>query len=239
MSSDAPYWPPIFDFSSYPPVDHVPRAVPGAMPVILFGITGVVWTIIYIMIIRRGFLDKYPAMPVLAVGSNIAWEFTFAFAFPPKPPEMQIVSVLWFAIDAVILSQVFRYGRKDFPTMSRSSYSWMLTGWLVFTFLFLPISAYEFNDATGGYTTFFVVPFMQFMFVMMLRARRSTAGQTIYIALLKLIGDIPGAIVLFSWYPGRPLFALLFATEIFFDIFYIVLLYRRFRMDGISAWRKI
>jgi len=174
-----PIWNTLFHFPGIPPSAEAPREIPLLLEVIPFSITGLCWLVVYTLIIRQGFRDKHVGMPVLAVGSNIAWEFTYAFVFP-QPPVLQMASLLWF----------------------------------------------------------FVVPFMQMMFVITLRIRRSSAGQSMYIAVLKLIGDIPGFIVLMAWFPNRYLYVLLFITEIFFDVLYIVLLRRQFIAEGRPLWRS-
>lgn len=232
-----PIWDTLLNFPADPPVAQAAREIPPLLEVIPFGITGLVWLIVYILIIRQGLRDKRVGMPVLAVGSNIAWEFTYAFMFP-QPPVLQIASLLWFVIDVIILVQVFRYGRKDFPGFSARAFGWTLAGWLTFTFSFMILATYELADTRGGYATFFVVPFMQMMFVITLRIRRSTAGQSMYIAVLKLIGDVPGFIVLMAWFPNRYLFVLLFITEIFFDILYIVMLRGQYAAEGRPLWRS-
>ena len=42
---------------------------------ILVGISGICWTIVYIELIRNGFKDKACGMPIFALGLNIVWEF--------------------------------------------------------------------------------------------------------------------------------------------------------------------
>lgn len=232
-----PLWNALFHFPAHPPVATAPHDIPKLLEVIPFSITGLCWLVVYALIIRQGFRDRRVGMPVLAVGSNIAWEFTYAFVFP-QPPVLQIASLLWFFVDVVILVQVFKYGRKDFPGFSTRSYVWTLVGWLTFTFSFMILQTYELGDTRGGYSTFFVVPFMQMMFVLTLRVRRSSVGQSMYIAVLKLIGDIPGFIVLMAWFPNRYLYVLLFTTEIFFDVLYLVLLRRQFIAEGRPLWRS-
>ena len=42
---------------------------------ILVGISGICWTIVYIELIRNGFRDKACGMPLFALGLNIVWGF--------------------------------------------------------------------------------------------------------------------------------------------------------------------
>lgn len=45
-------------------------------------ISGISWTIVYIELIRRGFLDRTYGMPLFALAFNIAWEFMYALSTP-------------------------------------------------------------------------------------------------------------------------------------------------------------
>jgi hypothetical protein len=77
------------------------------------------------------------------------------------------------------------------------------------------------------------------LFIVMLRTRQSTAGQTMYIAVLKTIIDSAGAVALVAWYPNRWLLHQMIAAELVLDLIYIVLLYRQFEAEGINPWQKV
>jgi hypothetical protein len=44
--------------------------------------SGLLWTVTYLLIIRRGFLDHTYGMPLAALCANLSWEFVFSFVFP-------------------------------------------------------------------------------------------------------------------------------------------------------------
>ena len=48
------------------------------MDLFLTGLSGLAWTMVYIAAIRVGFRDKTYAMPMAALGLNIAWEWIYA-----------------------------------------------------------------------------------------------------------------------------------------------------------------
>jgi hypothetical protein len=42
---------------------------------------GIFWSLTYILIIRRGFIDKTYSMPLATLSANISWEAIFSFRF--------------------------------------------------------------------------------------------------------------------------------------------------------------
>ena len=63
------------------------------MVLLLTVLSGVAWTIVYIDSIRVGFKPKTYAMPIAALGMNIAWEWTYAvrdLTHGPVPTEKAV-----------------------------------------------------------------------------------------------------------------------------------------------------
>jgi hypothetical protein len=221
-----------------PPVTDVQLHADAPLPTAAFAVVGVCTLAIYLMAIRRGFLDKYSTLPVFAACANVSWELTYAFVIPIYP-QMRFTLFFWLPLNLVLLYQAVRYGRKDFKGMARGAYAAMVTGWFLFAFTFMIAATREFDDRLGVYTTVFVVVLMDSLFIVMLWTRRSTQGQTMYIAILKTIVDASGGIGLVVWFPGRSLLHQMIAAELILDVVYIVLLYRQFKAEGAAPWRKV
>jgi hypothetical protein len=83
--------------------------------------SGAFWTLTYLLIIRRGFLDRTYGMPLVALCANISWEFIFSFLYPHGPVQRP-VNIVWFSLDLIILFQMLRYG----PSRGRST---RCSGW--------------------------------------------------------------------------------------------------------------
>ncbi|MDG4810784.1 hypothetical protein O7634_28850 [Micromonospora sp. WMMD1120] len=224
--------------AALPPVMDPRQHADALVPTIAFGVVGVCTFAVYIMMLRRQLIEKVPAIPVLALCANISWEITYAFIYPIYP-QMRVTLYFWIPLNLVILFLAVRYGRRDFPSLSRRAYGWLIAGWALFALTFMPLATREFDDRLGVYTTVFVVVFMDAAFVVMLWNRRSTIGQTMYIAILKMVVDVSGAVGLIVWFPDRWLLHQMIAAEVVLDALYIVLLYQRFRAEGVSPWRKI
>ena len=74
-------------------------------------LSGLAWTIVYVECIRVGLRDRTYAMPLAALGLNIAWESTYAVhglagAIGAQP----VINLLWALIDLVIVYTFFRLG---------------------------------------------------------------------------------------------------------------------------------
>ena len=224
--------------TALPPVMDPRQRADDLVPTIAFAVVGLCTFAIYVMMLRREIIDKVPAIPVLALCANVSWEITYAFIYPIYP-QMRITLYFWIPLNLAILFLAVRYGRRDFPSLSRPAYGWLIGGWSLFALSFMPLATREFDDRLGVYTTVFVVVFMEASFVVMLWNRRSTVGQTMYIAVLKMVVDVSGAIGLIIWYPDRWLLHQMIAAEVVLDVLYIVLLHRRFRAEGVAPWRRI
>ncbi|MBM2623637.1 hypothetical protein JIG36_49935 [Actinoplanes sp. LDG1-06] len=221
-----------------PPVMDPRQNADALVPTVAFAIVGICTFAVYIMMLRLEIKEKVPAIPVLAVCANVAWEITYAFIYPIYP-QMRITLYFWLPLNLVILYLAVRSGRRDFPSLSGRGYAWTIAGWSLFALTFMPLATREFDDELGVYTTVFVVVFMEAMFIKMLLTRGSTAGQTMYIAILKMVVDVSGGIGLIIFYPDRWLLHQMIVAEVILDLTYIVLLHRRFRAEGVSPWRKI
>src|SRR5688572_20547598 len=73
------------------------------------------WSISYLLIIRRSFKDSVYGMPLLPLCANLSYEFIFGVLHPDQPP-LNYANIVWFLIDLVIASQYLRYGKKEFTT---------------------------------------------------------------------------------------------------------------------------
>ncbi len=80
--------------------------------------SGVLWTLAYLLMIRRGFLDRTYGMPLVALCANLSWEFIFSFVYPHDLPQ-RAVNVVWFSFDLVILLQLLLYGPREFAYLPK------------------------------------------------------------------------------------------------------------------------
>jgi hypothetical protein len=200
--------------------------------------SGVFWTLTYLLIINRGFRDNALGMPLTALCANISWEFIFSFIRPHGPPQIY-VNYVWFLFDAIIVYQALKFGVRDFPSnLSKKLYYPTLLLTLVLSFCAVLFVTLEFKDAEGKYAAFGQNLMMSVLFVTMLIKRNSVAGQSLYIALFKMIGTLLPSILFLRLFPSSVLLNYLFVAILIFDLIYTVMLYRKLKSAGMNPWAR-
>src|SRR5262249_17979645 len=76
-------------------------------------VADVLWMLAYIFAIRAGFHDHSYGVPMLAVCLNFSWEFVFSIIIRPESKLRLTLTLLWLAIDTVILYQLVRWGKAE------------------------------------------------------------------------------------------------------------------------------
>ena len=200
--------------------------------------SGVFWTLVYILIIRLGFQEKTYGMPITALCANISWEFIFSFMIFHEPPQ-NYVNVAWFAFDLVIVFQTLRFGKTAFSRELPASFFYptvLLT--LILGFCAILAITYEFRDWDGKYAAFGQNLMMSVLFVSMLLKRGDVSGQSVYIALFKMLGTLLPSILFFLRFPSSVLLNFLYVSIFIFDLIYLVMLYMKHRELGIDPWKR-
>ena len=184
--------------------------------------SGVLWTLAYLLMIRRGFLDRTYGMPLVALCANLSWEFIFAFVYPHDLPQ-RAVDLVWFTLDLVILLQVLIYGPREFADLPRRAFYAMLGLALATSFCAVLTLTNEFDDFDGVYSAFGQNLMMSVLFIAMLRSRGSLGGQSVPIALLKMGGTALASYAFYFHdpdYAGSILLPFLYVVILVFDCVY-------------------
>jgi len=201
--------------------------------------SGLFWTITYLLIIRRSYLDKTYGMPMVAICANISWEFIFSFVHPHPLPQLYI-DYLWLLFDFGILVQYLRYGKTEFPEKLPRVLFWptfLFT--LVFSALTILLISQEFNEYIGIYAAFGQNLVMSVLFIHLFLKREDVAGQSLYIALSKIIGTLFPSVLFYLYFPHSYLLMLLYAGIFIFDVTYFILLYFKLQNLTPHPWRRI
>jgi hypothetical protein len=194
--------------------------------------SGVLWTLAYLLMIRRGFLDRTYGMPLVALCANLSWEFIFTFVYPHDLPQ-RAVNVVWFSFDLVILLQLFLYGPREFADLPRRAFYAVLALALATSFGAVLTVTLEFDDFDGVYSAFGQNLMMSILFIAMLRSRGSLRGQSVGIALLKMGGTALASFAFYFYnpdYDGSVLLPFLYVAILIFDGIYagaVIVLRRR------------
>ncbi|MBI3240951.1 MAG: hypothetical protein HYZ49_01490 [Chloroflexi bacterium] len=201
-------------------------------------ISGVLWTLAYILIIKRGFQDRTFGMPLPALAANISWEFLFSFIRPHPTPQLY-VNIVWFLFDVVILFQAFRFGKAVFEGgLPKRLFYPALALTLVIGFGLVAAISSEFNDWEGKYAAFGQNLMMSVLFVSMLFQRNNVGGQSLYIAVFKMAGTLVPSVLFFAFVPSSPLLNFLYVSIFIFDLIYVLALYQKLAGSGINPWAR-
>ena len=204
----------------------------------------VVWAGTYVLIIIESERDKTYGVPFLAICANLSWEIIFSIAFL-KPSDRLGVAV-WALLDLVIFSQYLRFWRTDYPkNLSPRMFVPMVFVSAFFTFAIILSSMFYLPDEDPShlykgtiiaYSTNFM---MSVLFVSMFWRRQNLAGQSFYIALLKLLGTqmdfaSDSLLHLVPWVVNW-----LCLGSFVFDGLYAVLVYQRYSSLGGNPWADL
>ncbi|HEY6682973.1 MAG TPA: hypothetical protein VI030_08375 [Propionibacteriaceae bacterium] len=189
-------------------------------------LSGVAWTVVYVVSIRIGFQQKTYAIPAAALALNIAWESIYATHGLAADMSVQtFVNVAWAVADLFILYTFLRYGRRELPGfVSRP----MFIMWSILLFAtayivqLLFIAEFGWSDASR-YAAFLQNLLMSGLFIAMFVARGGPRGQSIIIAVAKWIGTLAPTIA-FGALAGSALILGLGILCSVFDLAYLGLL---------------
>lgn len=227
-----------------PPLIHLPWPAPlmvapnnfqgVAFYIILTALAGL-WILAYAFAIYQARIDKRVGIPTLAVVGNFSWELVHSTLLQQQASQRPY-DLAWFLVDCVIIVQVFRYGRKDFPGLSERAFRWMIAGALFWTGAFYILITRDIHDILGLYDSTMLVVFESWCFIYTLRKRGSSVGQSMYIAICKWLGTFLAGVETIFVYPHRTFLLFMFGTAFVLDVTYTVLLYRVIRTEGLAPW---
>ena len=202
--------------------------------------SGMCWIIAYVLIIRRGHLDRSYGMPLVAVCVNISWEFIFTSLIPHERPQ-NFINAGWLMLDLFILGQLLLFWRSDFPKLDNLVFYPFTTSALLASFGLIYTMAVEF-DHCGAYSAFGQNFLMSILFMIMLFQRNSLTGQSVYIALVKMAGSGLASLSAYLFVPLAQQSAVLkylFLAILFFDVSYVVAVCYVGNKYKIPVWSRI
>ena len=209
------------------------------MQSIILLLGGIFWILTYVFIISKGYKDKTYGMPLLALCANISWEFIFSFLLPHSPPQLY-VNYLWFVLDVIIVFQFFKYHKNEFPNLSSLTLCIVFGISVASAFGIILSGGIFLGDVDGVYTAFGQNLLMSVLFVVMFFKRGNTLrGQSIFIAIFKMVGTGLTSIHFYLFEPVSQssfVLPLLFISIFFFDFFYTVLIVEQYKKNNKSLF---
>lgn len=225
----------------------------------------VFWGLAYVLIVRRGFLDKTFGFPFIAICVDTAWVFTFTVIYPQSP-----FMLLFVIIDLIFIYQLLKFRTSDLTNLSKFQYYAAVVLGLLTSFALIYAFSIEFDDVHGVYSSFMNTLVASILFIVLILRRGSVQGQSIYIAISKMLGTL-SAVIAYNFYAfpnirprmaihifhevlniplvlsatpvpsyiGSTLLAVLGISIFVYDIIYIGLVYKQCKKQGINPWRRV
>jgi hypothetical protein len=181
--------------------------------------SGIFWSATYLLIIRRSILDQTYGMPLAALCANISWEFIFSFIYPPSIIQ-HIVNLVWFVLDVIILMQFLHYGPREFTNLPKWVFYLGFGLALVTSFFAVLLITLEFHNGEV-YSAFGQNLMMSILFIVMLYRRRSLRGQSISIAVCKLLGTALASLAFFFFFRQSALLLFFYIGTLVYDVIYV------------------
>ncbi len=201
------------------------------------------WLVAYALIIKRGFKDKTYGMPLAALCCNFAWEILFSHVFLPLYRLIEYGNTAWVVFDVLIVVTVIKFYKNEItdPFLRKITYVGVVVGIGMAIAFGVPfVKAY--GDTQGYFLGWLAALVMSILFIAMLKRRDSVRGQSLYIALAMLFGNIAA----FIWVKYMPdqntltptLNLTMMLLTIPFNVAYAVLIYQKLKAEGIDPWKR-
>ena len=201
------------------------------------------WYLTYVLAIRRGYLDKAPAIPLFALTLNLAWDIAGAFILE-SPGFQFIINMGYVTVNSIFTMQWFLYWRNinGFNKLNKYEFYgfWALA--MLVSLAAILLGNTELNDLLG-YKIGFVDNFINsILFIAMLYNRDTLAGQSVYIGISKMLGTACMSIASLIFTPTQvadsvilvPLYIGIFGMDLLYVVLYII----KARRLGVDVWRR-
>ena len=173
-------------------------------------ISGLFWTLVYIILIYKGFKDKTCGMPLFVLGLNWAWEFQMGILGEPFMSTdgtlfgisaahgtwQRVWDCIWFIFDCVLIYLKIKYGKKEFKATMPHAPDKLWGPYVVFilfiSFWAVFFSVYEWHDPNEFYAAYMQNFFISLLFIEKLFRDGGVRGQgvNLWIAILKFFGTL-------------------------------------------------
>jgi hypothetical protein len=203
-------------------------------------LSGIFWTITYLLILKRSIQDRIIGMPMVALCMNIAWESIFSFIYPSDKPQLY-VNYVWFCFDLVIVTQYLKLNKSAFSKyLPEKSFYPAFCSVLAMGFFNMLFATTELGTKLGShYTAFEINLIMSVLFIYILLSSERTQGQSIYIATTKMIGTAFASVMSFLEFPASPLLNFLYIAIFLCDGTYTVLLHQKLAVKELQLEQEL
>jgi hypothetical protein len=226
------------------------------------------WLSAYVLVARRGFMEKTYGMPIVAMIGNWAWEWIYGLNLDSPCPlvwdtcparALQLANFASMFLDAFIVYTIFRYGRDKMtnPFARKYYYHLIIFGLLAsFALQYTFVTEVGFpnvngltignsgvppflaGDEGGTYSGYILSLLMGILFIKLLTERDSLEGQSFIIALSMMLGNAAAYPFLAILNELTPFLNVLVGITLFINLVYVVMTYRKSIELGINPWMR-
>jgi hypothetical protein len=183
------------------------------------------WNVAYFIIIRNAYKYKRVEMPFLAVCSNIAWEFAWAFLLYTDLGKLFEWGLrVWFFMDVAIFYFTVKYGAgqmsRDLFGKKFLPFMLLLVAWWIPVFYFFETEGLD--TKMGTTSAYLITVVMASLFVY--NATRKAPGliATKSVAWTKFLGNTSMSIFVYLHHPEAHFLHLLTIAVFILNIIYII-----------------
>ena len=209
---------------------------------IVGGVGALCWLVAYLIVIRTCQRQQTYGIPLVAISLNLTWELMDSFFLPDPIPAWVWLDRSWFIVDVLIVTQLFRYGRRWQQLASvRQHFLVVVLSVLLLAFVGQYSWVTTFHDTLGIILAFVINLIMSVLFVFFYFSRTASGGQGLItsVAWLKMLGTALSSVQCYfllpqihpidpstTRLPTYSFFYFLFVGCFLFDCLYIYLVQR-------------
>jgi len=188
------------------------------------------WNIAYFVIVRNAIRYKKVEMPFLAVCSNIAWEFAWAFLLYTDLGKLFEWGLrIWFFLDVAIFYYTVKYGAgqmsKDLFGKKFLPFLLSLVLWWIPVFYFFETEGLD--TKMGTTSAYMITVVMAALFVYNATRRAPGLISTKTVSISKFLGNTSMSIFVYLHHPEAHFLHWLTTAVFVLNIVYIIQVFRR------------
>ncbi len=188
------------------------------------------WNVAYFVIVRNAIRYKKVEMPFLAVCSNIAWEFAWAFLLYTDLGKLFEWGLrIWFFLDVAIFYYTVKYGAgqmsKDLFGKKFLPFLLSLVLWWIPVFYFFETEGLD--TKMGTTSAYMITVVMAALFVYNATRRAPGLISTKTVSISKFLGNTSMSIFVYLHHPEAHFLHWLTTAVFVLNIVYIIQVFRR------------
>ena len=209
------------------------------------------YNVAYILMIKTNHRSQFYGTPLVSLCCNLSWELLVSLLFPSRYNCYAAANGMWLVFNAVILYQTFLYGPREWARSGgggaavhfRSLAACTLAACAALMYLLMKQIGDDSNE--GAYTSWALALLEPALALSMLHHRRSSRGQSLAAATLKLVSHVSGAAVSYLVSPkpngadlSTPLFIYLYFLCCALPVVFIAALRRQQALEAQQAGER-